>query len=83
MAAILLGQLAVAQPWHGRGVGASLLQDAVRRFVAAADIVAARLLVTLPTDATARLSDGINADTGPRPFTITIVSGNENCRYEV
>jgi predicted N-acetyltransferase YhbS len=54
VAAILLGQLAVAQPWHGRGVGASLLQDAVRRFVAAADIVAARLLVTHPTDATAR-----------------------------
>ena len=50
IAAILLGQLAVARTWHGRGVGASLLQDAVRQFVAAAEIVAARLLVTHPLD---------------------------------
>ena len=50
IAAILLGQLAVATSWHGRGVGASLLQDAIRRFAAAAEIVAARLLVTHPTD---------------------------------
>jgi GNAT superfamily N-acetyltransferase len=53
LAAILLGQLAVARGWQGRGVGASLLQYAVRRFVAAADIVAARQLVTHPLDATA------------------------------
>ena len=53
IAAILLGQLAVAASWHGRGVGASLLQDAVRRFAAAAEIVAARLLVTHPIDAPA------------------------------
>jgi predicted N-acetyltransferase YhbS len=53
VAAILLGQLAVAESWHGRGVGASLLQDAIRRFSAAAEIVAARLLVTHPIDAAA------------------------------
>ena len=50
IAAILLGQLAVAASWHGRGVGASLLQDAIRRFAAAAGSVAARLLVTHPAD---------------------------------
>lgn len=48
--AILLGRLAVARHWHGRGVGRSLLADAIRRCLAASTTVAARLLVTHPID---------------------------------
>ncbi len=51
--AILLGRLAVAQTWHGRGVGRSLLADAIRRCLAASTMVAARLLITHPIDTAA------------------------------
>jgi GNAT superfamily N-acetyltransferase len=43
--AILLGRLAVDRKWQGRGIGASLLQDAVKRVLAAADLVGVRALL--------------------------------------
>lgn len=42
---VLLARLAVDRPHHGRGVGAALLADAVRRVVRVADDVGIRTLV--------------------------------------
>ena len=46
----LLGQLAVDEHYQGESAGARLLQDAVRRAVAASRIVASRALVVDPAD---------------------------------
>lgn len=43
--AVLIGRLAVDRAWHGRGLGADLLRDAVLRIVAAADMVGARAIL--------------------------------------
>ena len=42
---MILARLAVAQRHHGRGLGASLLQDAVRRTVQAAEIAGIRAII--------------------------------------
>jgi predicted N-acetyltransferase YhbS len=41
----LLAKLALDQTSHGRGLGAELLRDAMRRVVEAADVASGRLLV--------------------------------------
>ncbi len=51
----VLGRLAVDKTWHGRGLGAALLQDAVLRTMRAADILGIRgLLVHAISDAAKR-----------------------------
>jgi GNAT superfamily N-acetyltransferase len=45
MPAVLIARLALAQSFHGRGLGGVLLADAASRIVAATDIVAARFVV--------------------------------------
>ena len=42
---VLLGRLAVDRAWHGRGLGADLLCDAVRRATGAADTVGVRAIL--------------------------------------
>jgi GNAT superfamily N-acetyltransferase len=51
---ILLARLAVDMTWQGKGLGAALLSDALRRIVAAADIVGVRAVMTHAKDETAR-----------------------------
>ena len=51
--AFLLGQLATDVAWAGRGVSAGLLQDALLRCVAAAQLVAGRAVVVNAIDAAA------------------------------
>lgn len=41
----ILGRLAVDKSWQGRGLGAALLRDAVRRTIAASDILGIRGLL--------------------------------------
>lgn len=43
--AIVLGRLAVNEEFHGCGLGGSLLQDAVKRSIRAAEHISARLLI--------------------------------------
>ena len=43
--AVLIGRLAVDRAWHGRGLGADLLRDAVLRIVAAAGTVGVRAIL--------------------------------------
>jgi GNAT superfamily N-acetyltransferase len=43
--AVILGRLAVDQPWQNQGLGGALLQDAVQRSARAAQEVSARLLI--------------------------------------
>lgn len=50
---MLLARLAVSGEWHGRGVGASLLKDAMLRTLAAADIAGIRALVVHAKDESA------------------------------
>lgn len=42
---VLIGRLAVDKTWQGRGLGADLLQDAVLRIVAAAELVGVRAIL--------------------------------------
>jgi GNAT superfamily N-acetyltransferase len=51
---MLLARLAVGTAWKGRGVGAGLLKDAMRRTTRAADIVGIRALAAHAKDDTAR-----------------------------
>jgi GNAT superfamily N-acetyltransferase len=51
---ILLARLAVDKHWHGRGLGAALVVDAMRRTLQAADIVGARALLVQAKDDTAQ-----------------------------
>lgn len=43
--AVLIGRLAVDQAWHGQGLGADLLRDAVLRIIAAAETVGVRTIL--------------------------------------
>jgi GNAT superfamily N-acetyltransferase len=51
---ILLGRLAVDHTWQGKGLGAALLLDALRRILAAADIVGVRAVMVHAKDEAAR-----------------------------
>lgn len=42
---ILLARLAVDRRWHGKGLGATLLRDALRRALAAADVIGVRAVL--------------------------------------
>ena len=63
---ILLGQLAVDARHRGRGLGSDLLVDAVRRSLAAADVIGARAIVVHALDEQARAFYG---QFGFRPFS--------------
>lgn len=66
---MLLARLAVSTQWQGRGVGAGLLKDAMRRTVQAADIAGIRALAVHAKDEPARAFyrhfDFIDAPTDP------------------
>lgn len=51
---MLLARLAVQQGWQGRGIGAGLLKDAMRRTLQAADIAGIRALAVHAKDEGAR-----------------------------
>jgi len=51
---MLLARLAVSQDWQGRGIGAGLLKDAMRRTLHAADIAGIRAFAVHAKDAPAR-----------------------------
>jgi GNAT superfamily N-acetyltransferase len=51
---MLLGRLAVDRTWQGRGLGAALLLDALRRTLAAADILGIRAIMVHAKDEAAR-----------------------------
>lgn len=50
---IILARLAVERTWHGKGLGAALVVDAMRRVLRAADIAGVRALVVHAKDETA------------------------------
>jgi GNAT superfamily N-acetyltransferase len=52
--AIVLGRLAVDSAWHGQGLGADLLQDAVLRVLRASCEIGARTLLCHAIDASAK-----------------------------
>jgi GNAT superfamily N-acetyltransferase len=52
--AIVLGRLAVDSAWHGQGLGADLLQDAVLRALRASHEIGARALLCHAIDASAK-----------------------------
>jgi GNAT superfamily N-acetyltransferase len=47
---MILARLAVDKAWHGRGLGADLLQDAIRRTVSVSAQAGIRALLTHPLD---------------------------------
>jgi GNAT superfamily N-acetyltransferase len=51
---ILIARLAVDHAWHGKGLGAALLVDALRRILTAADIVGIRAVMVHAKDERAR-----------------------------
>jgi len=51
---ILIARLAVDRSWQGRGLGAALLRDGLRRVLAAADIIGLRAVMVHAKDETAR-----------------------------
>ncbi|MBX9829704.1 MAG: GNAT family N-acetyltransferase [Xanthobacteraceae bacterium] len=51
---ILIARLAVDQTWQGKGLGAALLLDALRRIVSAADIVGIRAVLVHAKDEAAK-----------------------------
>ena len=64
---ILIARLAVDREWQGKGLGAALLLDALRRVLAAADIVGIRAVLVHAKDETARqFYEHFNFD--PSPF---------------
>jgi GNAT superfamily N-acetyltransferase len=50
---LLIGRLAVDKEWQGRGMGSALLADALRRCLAAAEIVGARGVIVHAIDESA------------------------------
>ncbi len=63
---ILLARLAVDHTWQGRGLGAALLVDALRRILAAADIVGIRaVLVHAKDDAAKRFYEHFDFEPSP------------------
>jgi predicted N-acetyltransferase YhbS len=64
---VLLGRLAIDREWQGRGLGAHLLSDAVRRTLAAAQILGVRAILVHA------ISDGAKAfyeEQGFRPSAV-------------
>ncbi len=51
---VILARLAVSQPWQGKGLGAALVVDAMRRVLQAADIAGVRAMVIHAKDETAQ-----------------------------
>ncbi|MDC7682927.1 GNAT family N-acetyltransferase [Asticcacaulis sp. BYS171W] len=51
---MLLARLAIGKAWQGRGLGAGLLKDAIRRTLQAADIAGVRALIVHAKDDRAR-----------------------------
>ncbi len=51
---IILARLAVDTQWHGRGLGAALVADAMRRILQAADIAGVRAMLVHAKDEAAR-----------------------------
>jgi GNAT superfamily N-acetyltransferase len=51
---ILLARLAVDRTWQGRGLGAALLLDSLRRILSAADVVGVRAVMVHAKDEAAR-----------------------------
>lgn len=63
---ILLARLAVDRTWQGRGLGAALLLDALRRIVGAADVIGIRAVMAHAKDETARqFYEHFNFDPSP------------------
>ena len=63
---VLLARLAVDKAWQGKGLGAALLLDSLRRVVAAADIVGIRAIVAHAKDDDARrFYEHFNFDPSP------------------
>jgi GNAT superfamily N-acetyltransferase len=63
---ILIARLAVDHTWQGKGMGAALLLDALRRIVSAADIVGIRaVLVHAKDEAAKRFYQHFDFDTSP------------------
>jgi len=52
---LLIGQLAVDQGYHGRGLGSALVSDALRRCLAGAEIIGGRAVVVRAIDSEAEL----------------------------
>jgi GNAT superfamily N-acetyltransferase len=63
---ILLARLAVDHGWQGKGLGAALLLDALRRILGAADIVGVRaVMVHAKDEAARRFYEHFNFDPSP------------------
>lgn len=71
---VLLGRLAVDRAWHGRGVGAGLLRDAVLRVRQAAEVVGIRaILVHALHEPAARFYEKFGFRRSPvRPLTLMV-----------
>jgi GNAT superfamily N-acetyltransferase len=64
---LLIGRLAVDRAWHGKGLGADLLADAILRAIGAADVVGVRaILVHAISDEAKRFYE----QHGFRPFPV-------------
>jgi predicted N-acetyltransferase YhbS len=72
---MLLGRLATDITWQGRGLGAALLADAMRRTLQAADIAGIRALVVHAKDEKARrLYEHFDFDVSPKdPLHLSIL----------
>lgn len=63
---ILIARLAVDHTWQGKGLGAALLADALRRILSAADIVGVRaVMVHAKDEAARRFYEHFNFDPSP------------------
>lgn len=73
---MLLARLAIATEWQGKGLGAGLLRDAVRRTVQAADIAGIRALIVHAKDDAAKAFysrfDFLPSDTDPLHLYVLI-----------
>lgn len=62
---LLLARLAVDRRYQGRGIGASLLQDAMLRCAAAADLVGARALIAHANEGSSAFYDRFGFEASP------------------